>query len=55
MRYAIATLRAEWAKLRADTPLTLTDADLTPLQSLNDPISLDEVVEHTLVLLTRPL
>jgi type I pantothenate kinase len=37
--------RAEWAKLRADTPLTLTSADLTRLQSLNDPISLDEVVE----------
>jgi type I pantothenate kinase len=37
--------RAEWAKLRADTPLTLTDDDLKRLQSLNDPISLDEVVE----------
>ncbi len=37
--------RAEWAKLRADTPLTLDDADLTRLKSLNDPISLDEVVE----------
>jgi type I pantothenate kinase len=37
--------RAEWAKLRADTPLTLTDDDLTRLKSLNDPISLDEVVE----------
>ncbi len=37
--------RAEWAKLRADTPLTLTGDDLTRLQSLNDPISLDEVEE----------
>ena len=37
--------RAEWAGLRADTPLTLTDDDLIRLQSLNDPISLDEVVE----------
>jgi len=37
--------RAEWARLRADTPLTLTDDDLTRLKSLNDPISLDEVVE----------
>jgi type I pantothenate kinase len=37
--------RAEWAKLRADTPLTLTDDDLTRLKSLNDPISLDEVAE----------
>jgi type I pantothenate kinase len=37
--------RAEWAKLRADTPLTLTDDDLSRLRSLNDPISLDEVTE----------
>ena len=37
--------RTEWAKLRADTPLTLTNDDLTRLKSLNDPISLDEVVE----------
>jgi type I pantothenate kinase len=37
--------RDEWAKLRADTPLTLTNDDLTRLQSLNDPISLDEVVQ----------
>jgi pantothenate kinase len=37
--------RAEWAKLRADTPLTLNQDDLTRLKSLNDPISLDEVVE----------
>jgi type I pantothenate kinase len=37
--------RAEWAGLRAGTPLTLNDADLIRLKSLNDPISLDEVVE----------
>ncbi len=37
--------RAEWAALRADTPLTLSDDDLERLRSLNDPISLDEVVE----------
>jgi type I pantothenate kinase len=37
--------RAEWAALRADTPLTLKDEDLVRLKSLNDPISLDEVVE----------
>ena len=37
--------RDEWAGLRADTPLTLTDDDLTRLKSLNDPISLEEVVE----------
>jgi type I pantothenate kinase len=36
--------REEWAKLRADTPLTLTAAEVLRLQSLNDPISLDEVV-----------
>ncbi len=37
--------RAEWAALRADEPLTLTEADLDRLKSLNDPISLDEVVQ----------
>ncbi len=37
--------RAEWAKLRADTPMTLDAADLTRLRSLNDPISLNDVVE----------
>ena len=37
--------RAEWARLRADTPLTLSDADLDRLKSVNDPISLSEVVE----------
>jgi type I pantothenate kinase len=36
--------RDEWAALRADTPLTLSTEDLTRLRSLNDPISLDEVV-----------
>jgi type I pantothenate kinase len=36
--------RDEWASLRADTPLTLTADDVDRLQSLNDPISLDEVV-----------
>ena len=35
--------RQEWAKLRADTPLTLSLEDLVKLQSLNDPISLEEV------------
>lgn len=37
--------RAEWAKLRADTPLTLNEADLARLKGLNDPISLEEVTE----------
>lgn len=36
--------REEWAELRADTPLTLTIDDLKRLRSLNDPISLEEVV-----------
>jgi type I pantothenate kinase len=36
--------RSEWATLRADTPLTLTVEDVAQLQSLNDPISLDEVI-----------
>jgi type I pantothenate kinase len=41
--YRIFT-REEWATLRADTPLTLTADDVTKLQSLNDPISLDEII-----------
>ncbi|WP_395666486.1 type I pantothenate kinase [Methylocella sp.] len=36
--------REEWAALRADTPLTLTREDLSRLKSINDPMSLDEVV-----------
>jgi type I pantothenate kinase len=36
--------RSEWAALRADTPLTLSIEDLARLRSLNDPISLEEVV-----------
>lgn len=36
--------RDEWAALRADTPMTLTAEDLQKLQSLNDPISLDDVI-----------
>src|SRR5690606_9320665 len=35
--------REEWAKLRADAPMTLTADEVVRLQSLNDPISLDEV------------
>ena len=37
--------REEWARLRADTPLTLGADDIHRLQSLNDPLSLDEVIE----------
>jgi type I pantothenate kinase len=36
--------RDEWARLRADTPLTLTAEDIDKLQSLNDPISIDEII-----------
>jgi type I pantothenate kinase len=35
--------RDEWARLRADTPMTLTAADVERLRSLNDPIDLAEV------------
>jgi type I pantothenate kinase len=35
--------RDEWAKLRADAPMTLTADEVMQLQSLNDPISIDEV------------
>jgi len=37
--------RAEWARLRADTPLPLTEADLIQLRGLNERLSLDEVAE----------
>ncbi len=33
----------EWAKFRADTPLTLTADEVQRLRSLDDPINLDEV------------
>ena len=36
--------RDDWARLRADTPLTLTAEEVWRLQSLHDPISLDEVI-----------
>ena len=36
--------RDAWARLRADAPLTLSADDVFQLQSLNDPISLDEVI-----------
>jgi type I pantothenate kinase len=35
--------RDEWAALRADTPMTLTEADLDEVRSLNDRIDLNEV------------
>lgn len=36
--------REEWSRLRAATPLTLSEADLATLQGLTERISLDEVV-----------
>ena len=35
--------RAEWASLRASTPLPLTENDLSTLRGINEDISLDEV------------
>lgn len=35
--------RKEWARLRAATPLTLTDDDLVQLRGVNEYVSLDEV------------
>ncbi|MDQ6771616.1 MAG: type I pantothenate kinase [Candidatus Dormibacteraeota bacterium] len=35
--------RREWARLRAATPLTVTDADLVQLRGVNEYVSLDEV------------
>jgi type I pantothenate kinase len=36
--------RAEWARLRADTPLTLAPEELGELQGLSDRVDMDEVV-----------
>ncbi len=37
--------RASWAALRANTPLSLSDDDIAALRGLNEPVSLDEVVD----------
>jgi type I pantothenate kinase len=37
--------REEWAGLRASTPLTLDEADLTELQGINERLDLEEVVD----------
>ncbi|MBF8301111.1 MAG: pantothenate kinase [Acidobacteria bacterium] len=37
--------RAQWARLRASTPLTLSEAELLGLVGLNEPVSLDEVAD----------
>lgn len=35
--------RAEWARLRDDTPLTLSEKEIEDLRGLNEPMSMDEV------------
>ena len=37
--------RPEWARLRADTPMTLTDADIAQLSGINEYLSTKEVEE----------
>jgi type I pantothenate kinase len=37
--------RAAWARLRATTPLTLTEDDLAALRGVNEAVSLDEVAD----------
>ncbi|HUZ89667.1 MAG TPA: type I pantothenate kinase [Candidatus Acidoferrales bacterium] len=37
--------REEWARLRENTPLTLSDEELARLRGLNERVSLDEVVD----------
>jgi type I pantothenate kinase len=37
--------RQDWARLRADTPLTLTEDDLAQLQGINESLSMGEVVD----------
>ena len=37
--------REEWARLRADTPMPLTEAELDNLASLTERVSADEVVD----------
>lgn len=51
--YTVLT-RQEWAALRSNTPLTLSEADLAGLRGLNEPIGLDEV-EAVLLPLSRLL
>ncbi len=51
--YTVFT-REEWAKLRASTPLTLSESDLNELQGINEQVSLDEV-KHIYLPLSRLL
>jgi type I pantothenate kinase len=39
--------RAEWAALRANTPMSLTDPELATLRSLNEPVSITDVAESS--------
>jgi type I pantothenate kinase len=41
----ISFTREEWARLRASTPLTLTEDDLSALHGINEKVSLAEVVD----------
>ncbi len=41
----ISFRRAEWARLRASTPLTLSSREISSLQGINDRLSLDDVME----------
>ncbi len=41
----LAFSHAEWGRLRAATPLTLTEEELARLRGLNDKVSLEEVAE----------
>jgi len=47
---ALSFSRGEWAMLRASTPMTLSQADLAELRSLNEPVSIAEVSEAYLPL-----
>lgn len=40
----LSLTREEWARLRADTPLTLTERDLAELRGINSAVDMDEVV-----------
>ncbi|MEK9719753.1 MAG: type I pantothenate kinase [Quisquiliibacterium sp.] len=37
--------REQWAKLRSNTPMTLSEADLTALQGLHEQVSLEDVAQ----------
>ncbi len=41
----LAFSRAQWARLRDSTPLTLSPGDLTALRGINESVSLEEVAE----------